>query len=89
MIEANDNNSFKVSSSHGYLIVEKHSGVIIECISDGCKNDYLPEIERFDMDRFRASHKCDTIPKDIDILRLAYWSKNNKYETPADGYEPI
>lgn len=79
---------FKVSSSHGHLIVDGQTGIIIKCNSSRNKNDYLPVIERFDIDRYKAAHNSNTVPEDVDILRLAYWSKNNIYDTPAEGYEP-
>ncbi len=79
---------FKVSSSQGHLIVDEQTGIIIKCKSSKSKNDYLPLIERFDVDRYKTAHKSKSIPEDVDILRLAYWSKNNIYDTPAEGYEP-
>ena len=81
--------SFKVSSSNGYLIVDSDTGIIIQCLSSRSKYDYLPDIVRFDVDRFKARNNYSTIPQDVDILRFAYWSKNNIYDTPAEGYEPI
>ena len=80
---------FKVSSSNGYLIVDSDTGIIIQFFSCRSKHDYLPDIIRFDVDRFKACNNCSTIPEDVDILRFAYWSKNNIYDTPAEGYEPI
>ncbi len=79
---------FKVSSSFGYLIVDSYTGIIVECNSSKSKNDYLPIIKQFDVSRFKAANNCDSIPDDVDILRFAYWSKNNFYDTPAEGYEP-
>ena len=81
--------SFKVSSSNGYLIVDSDTGIIIQCFGSRRKHDYLPDIIRFDVDRFKVCNNCNTIPEDVDILRFAYWSKNNIYDTPAEGYEPI
>lgn len=81
--------SFKVSSSNGYLIVDSDTGAIIQCLSSRSKYDYLPDIEKFDVDRFKAANNLESIPEDVDILRFAYWSKNNVYDTPAEGYEPI
>ncbi len=78
---------FRVSSSQGYLIVNDQTGIIIECKSNGCKNDYLQYIERFDVDRYKTAFKKSIIPEDVDILRFAYWSKDSTYETPAEGYE--
>ena len=79
--------NFKISSSHGHLIVDMKTGVVIECNSSRNVNDYLPNIKRFDVNRYRASSKTKIIPEDVDILRFAYWSKNNIYDTPAEGYE--
>ena len=81
--------NFKVSSSFGYLIVDSKSGIIVECNSSKSENDYLPNLKQFDVNRFKAANKLDSIPEDVDILRFAYWSKNNVYDTPAEGYEPI
>ncbi len=80
--------TFKVSSSQGYLIVNEQTGIVIKCNSNRGKNDYLLAIERFDFARYKAAFKSNTVPEDIDILRLSYWSKNNIYDTPAEGYEP-
>jgi len=80
--------TFKVSSSQGHLIVNEQTGIVIECNSNGGKNDYLFEIERFDVSRYKTAFKSNMIPEDVDILRLAYWSKNDIYDTPAEGYEP-
>jgi hypothetical protein len=81
--------TFKVSSSQGHLIVDSKTGIIIECNSSGSKNDYLKYIEKFDVNRYKVANKNKIMPDDVDILRLAYWSKNNIYDTPAEGYEPI
>jgi hypothetical protein len=64
--------SFKVSSSNGYLIVDLDTGIIIQCISCGSKYDYLPDIEKFDVDRFKAVNNLESIPENVDILRFAY-----------------
>jgi hypothetical protein len=80
--------TFKVSSSFGHLIVAVKTGAIIECNSSKSKNDYLPNIERFDLARYKAAQKSNKIADDVDILRFGYWSKNNIYDTPAEGYEP-
>ncbi len=81
--------TFKVSSSHGYLIVDSKTGIVIKCNSSGSKKDYLKYIEKFDVNRYKIANKNKILPDDVDILRLAYWSKNNIYDTPAEGYEPI
>lgn len=81
--------NFKVSSSFGNLIVDSKTGIVVECNSSRSKNDYLPNLKRFDVNRFKAGNKLDSIPEDVDILRFGYWSNNNVYDTPAMGYEPI
>ena len=80
--------TFKVSSTFGHLIVAAKTGTIIECNSSKSKNDYLRNIERFDLARYKSAQKSDIIADDVDILRFWYWSKNNVYDTPAEGYEP-
>lgn len=81
--------SFKVSSSFGYLMVDSKTGIIAECNSSRSKNDYLPDVKQFDINRFKEVNNLDSIPEDVDILRFGYWTKDNLYETPAMGYEPI
>jgi hypothetical protein len=78
---------FKVSSSHGHLIVNSINGEVLECYSDGSKEDYLPDIARFDIDRFRKTQKNNSVPDDVDILRFGFYNKDGTYETPAEGYE--
>lgn len=81
--------NFKISSSFGYLIVDSKTGIVVECNSCRGKNDYLPDIKQFDVNRFKAANNFESIPEDVDILRFGYWSKNNVYDTPAEGYEQI
>ena len=49
--------NFKISSSHGNLIVDTETGVVIECNSSRNVNDYLPNIKKFDVNRYRAASK--------------------------------
>lgn len=70
-------------------MVDSKTGIILECNSSRSKNDYLHDVKQFDVNRFKAANNLDSIPEDVDILRFAYWSKNNVYETPAEGYELI
>lgn len=79
--------SFRVSSSHGYLIIDSQTELILECNSNKGKNDYLRFIVRFDVDRYKAAFKTSIIAEDVDILRFGYWSENNMYGKPTDGYK--
>ena len=81
--------TFKISSSFGYLIVDSYTGIIVECNSSRSENDYLPDLKQFDVNRFKAANNLGSIPEDVDILRFGYWSKNNVYDIPAEGYELI
>lgn len=80
---------FRVSSTNGHLIANSNSGIVIECNSSKKEVDYLPTIERIDVARFKSANKLQKVPKDIDILRLAFWTKDGKYELPAEHYEII
>ena len=64
--------NFKISSSKGYLIVNSTTGIVIGCNSYRSKYNYLPQIEKFDLNRFKTPNKLTLIPEDVDILRFAY-----------------
>jgi hypothetical protein len=79
---------FWVRSSHGFLIANYESGEIISVHSDKEPEDYLPNIKKFDIERYKFVHKTDSIPKELDILRIGFWLKDGTYDPPAEGYEP-
>lgn len=55
--------NFKISSSFGYLIVDSKTGIVVECNSCRGKNDYLPDIKQFDVNRFKAEKILNQFPK--------------------------
>lgn len=69
-----------VRSSHGYLIINYHTGNVIECNSD---DNHLKLISMFNLNEYIRTY--NQLDESYDILDLGYWFG---YSNPFKGYAP-
>ena len=59
------------------------------CYSSPLDPDYLPKIEKFDLEEYKKYWKLselDELPDTFDILDLGYWDKEGVYEEPCEEH---
>ena len=70
-----------ITSSTGEFEIDRTTGEIIEDRSTG---EY--EIDRFNLDEYKAYYKLTEIEESIDILDVGYWLADGAYEPPESDW---
>ena len=88
MSEFEKKNFIIVESSHGTVIANKQTGVVlsVELDPEEDESSFLMDIERFDLVEWQTFWCRTDIPETFDILDLAYRTKDNEYEMAEEDW---
>lgn len=70
-----------VRSSNGTISADPVTGKVLS-VSSAFPDNYITQIERFDLDEYKKYHNTDVLPQSIDILDLGTFMKDGSYEGP-------